>query len=213
MLLRGGADTGGVDRPGARGVPLLVALVLATLGAWSNPVPAFACDCALTSTTQALRQADAVFRGTVLSTDAVGRGADARTDIRFRVDAVYKGTAYAEQVVATPRADPSCGLPAVVGGTWVVFALDGIEGRGDDAVRRLVTSACSGNLASGVVPAALGQGRAPLPGPSDREERSTSTDRALTRGLVAVGVAALVLVAAAGAGLALVWRSRSSPRG
>jgi len=212
VLLKDGADTDEVNRPGARGVPLLVALVLATLGVWSNPAPAFACDCTQTTTTRALRQADAVFRGTVLSTDEVGRGAEARTDIRFRVDAVYKGTAYAEQVVATPREDPTCGLPAVVGGTWVVFALDGIEGRGDDAVHRLITSACSGNLASGVAPAALGRARSPLPGQSDREEQSTNADRALTRGLVGVGVAALVLVAAAGVGLALVWRSRPSPR-
>ena len=209
MLPEACADTGGVNRLGARTLVLLGALVLATLGAWSDPTPAFACDCARVSTSRALRQADTVFRGTVVSSDAVGRGEDARTDIRFRVDGVFKGTAYAEQVVATPRTDPSCGLPATVDRTWVVFAVDGVEGSGDEAVARLVTSACSGNIPSGTAPVLLGRARPPLEGRSDREEQSTNADRALTRGLRVAAVAGLALVVLAGAGLALIWRPRS----
>jgi hypothetical protein len=202
------ADTGGVIRLGARALTLLAALVLTTLGAWSDPLPAFACDCARISTARALRQADTVFHGTVVSTDDVGRGKEARTDLRFRVDAVYKGTAYAEQVVATTRVEPSCGLAAEVDSTWVVFALEGIEGTGDEAVSRLITSTCSGNLASAGAPALLGRSRPPLPGQSDREERSTNVDRSLTSGLKAAGVVGLLLVVLGGAGLAWVWRPR-----
>ena len=208
MLPRGCTDTGGVNRLGARTLVLLGALLLATLGAWSDPAPAFACDCTRISPSRALRQADTVFRGTIVSSDAVGRGKDARTDIRFRVDGVFKGTAYAEQVVATPRSDPSCGLPAEADRTWVVFAVDGIEGSGDEAVARLVTSACSGNIASSSAPALLGRARPPLEGRSDREEQSTNADRALTSGLKVAGVVGLTLVVLVGAGLALLWRPR-----
>jgi hypothetical protein len=208
VLTRVRVDTGEVNRLGARALVLLGALVLATLGAWSNPTPAFACDCARISMSRALEQADAVFRGTVVSLDAVGHGDDARTDIRFRVDTVFKGTAYAEQVVATSRADRGCGLPVAVDSTWVVFALEGIEGTGDDAVNRLITSSCSGNIASADAPAVLGRPRPPLPGRSDREEQATSTDRALSSGLRVVGVVGLTLVVLAGAGLAVLWRTR-----
>ena len=200
-----------VSRLGARPLALFAALLLATLGLWVDARPAAACDCAGISPGRALRQADAVFRGTVLGRDDVGRGEDARTDVRFRVDQVYKGTVYREQVVATPRDDRGCGLTATKGSTWVVFALQGIEGSGDDAVNRLITTACSGNRSSGDVPALLGRPRPPAEGRSDREERSTNTDRALSQGLRVVGISGLVLVVAVGAGLALIWRTRQPP--
>ena len=56
-----------------------------------SPRSAYACDCATVSTARAARDADVVFRGTVRSLREVGRGKDSRTDIRFAVDAVYKG--------------------------------------------------------------------------------------------------------------------------
>jgi hypothetical protein len=202
-----------VPRLGARPLALLAALLLATVGVWLNAEPAAACDCTPPPTAQALRRADVVFRGTVLRSDEVGRGSDARTDLRFRVDAVYKGTAYREQVVATPRNDNrGCGLVAQEGSTWVVFTLDGIEGTGDDAVSRLITTACSGNLSTGVAPAVLGRPTAPVEGRSDRAEASTNTDRALSSALRVVGLTGLGLAVVVGVGLALVWRppSRSS---
>jgi hypothetical protein len=208
-----GHDTGVVHRLGARSLALLAALLLATLGVWVDAKPAAACDCAPISPLRALRRADVVFRGSVLSSDRVGRGTDARTDLRFQVEEVYKGTAYREQVVATPRNDDrGCGLKVKKGATWVVFALDGIEGTGDEAVSRLITTVCSGNIKSGVVPAVLGRPSAPIQGRSDRAEASSNTDRALSRGLRLVGFTGLSLAVVVGVGLALIWRPGRPPR-
>ena len=116
------------------------------------------CDCAGISLDRALRQSTAVFRGTVLEKHSVGRRAEARTDIRFQVDAVYKGAVHQEQVVASPKEATACGLDPKVGSTWVIFAVDGIEGA---ATRRYSasTTLCSGNVPSGTAPAILGEAR------------------------------------------------------
>ncbi len=170
------------------------------------PSKAYACDCAGISTARALRQSTAIFRGTVVDKDSVGRGDDARTDIRFHVDAVYKGTVYRDQVVASPRESAACGLNPKVGSTWVIFAIDGIEGAGDEAVQRLITSLCSGNVPSGNAPSILGPGKPPLDGASDREEQSINTDQAVSRGLAIGGIVLLCICALAVTGLAALWR-------
>ena len=200
------AETGVVNKPMARLVALAAVLALGVLTVVVFPGPAVACSCATVSTTQAARQADAIFRGTVTALDNEGRGDEARTDIRFQVDAVYKGTVYRDQVVASARDSAACGLIPGVGSTWVIFAVAGIEGRGDDAVARLITSTCSGNLPTGNAPALLGQAKGPLDGSSDREERATSTDRWLSRGLVIGGIGLLSVGAVAVIGLAVLWR-------
>jgi hypothetical protein len=201
-----------VLRLGARPLALLAALLLATLGVWADAKPAAACDCARISSARAFRQADVVFHGTVTGRDRVGRGSEARTDLRFRVDGVYKGTAYRDQVVATPRdGERGCGLEPEDGSSWVVFALDGIQGTGNDAVSRLITTACSGNLSSGVAPALLGRPTPPLEGRSDRAETATNADRTLSRVLEVVGFTGLGLAAVVGVGLALIWRSHRPP--
>ena len=142
----------------------LVALVArccsARLRGVIDTTQAFACSCAGISTNRALREADAVFRGTVISKDIVGRGDAARTDIRFAVDRVYKGAVYSEQVVASDHDADACGLDPDVGSTWVIFAVEGIEGEGDRAVNRLITTLCSGNLPTGIAPVVLGQSQA-----------------------------------------------------
>ena len=102
------AETGDVNKPMGRLVALAAALALGVLGVVVIPAPAVACSCATMTTTQAARQADAVFRGTVTALDNEGRGDERRTDIRFEVDAVYKGTVYRDQVVASAR--DSCRL-------------------------------------------------------------------------------------------------------
>jgi hypothetical protein len=185
---------------------LVAAVVLGFLGAASNPQPAFACECSPVTPTGAARQADAVFRGTVTALRKVDRDEDPRTDIRFQVDAVYKGSVYAEQVVATPRQSTECGLTPELGTTWLIFAIQGVEGSGDEAVARLITDTCRGNIPTANAPRVLGTPRQPLAGASDREERATGADRTITRGLAIGGIALLALGAVAVAGLAVLWR-------
>jgi hypothetical protein len=103
-------------------VVLLAAVLLGTCAAIVDTTTAFACSCAGISTTRALREADAVFRGTVVSKEVVGHGDAARTDIRFAVDRVYKGAVFDEQVVASEHKEDACGLDPDVGSTLKVRA-------------------------------------------------------------------------------------------
>lgn len=197
-------------RIGLRIALVAVAIALVGLGALVDPRPAWACSCAPTSTARALTRADAVFRGTVLATRDVGRGRDARTDIRFSVDRVYKGYVYAEQVVASAPDSAACGLVPDPGSTWVIFATESVAGSGKRTVQRLLTTQCSGNLPGAAAPTVLGPGRGPRSGASDTEERALGADANVTRvlGIAGLGVAALVVLAVVGTGL--LWRSRSS---
>ena len=113
---------------------------------------------------------------------------------------------YAEQVVATPRQSTECGLTPELGTTWLIFSIQGVEGRGDDAVARLITDTCRGNLPTANVPRVLGTPRQPMAGASDREERATGADRTITRGLAIGGIVLLAVGAVAVAGLAVLWR-------
>jgi hypothetical protein len=187
-------------------VALMASLLLGTCLALVDTTEAFACSCAGISTNRALREADAVFRGTVINKEVVGRSERARTDIRFAVDRVYKGTVYREQVVASSRDSDACGLDPEVGSTWVIFAIQGIQGEGDRAVNRLITTLCSGNLPTGIAPPVLGNPRPPLAGASDREERSSNVDQILTRGFAIAGIGALCAGALLVIGVAVLWR-------
>ena len=57
-----------------------------------------------------------------------------------------------------------------------------------------------------IAPPALRNPRRPLDGASDREERSTNTDRILTRGLKVAGIGALVVATLAVLGIGVLWR-------
>jgi hypothetical protein len=195
-----------VTRLTLRLLALIASFLLGSAAALIDTTQAFACSCAGISTIRALRESDAVFRGTVISKDVIGRGDSARTDIRFAVDRVYKGTVYSEQVVASDHDTDACGLDPDLGSTWVIFAIDGIEGEGDRAVNRLITTLCSGNLPSGIAPVVLGRPTPPLNGASDREEKSTNADRIVTRGLAYAGIGVLCVGAIALIGLGLLWR-------
>jgi hypothetical protein len=185
---------------------VLAALLFGALGVVVSPEPAYACSCAGISTTRALRNADAVFRGRVTGKESVGWRDERRIDLRFDVDAVYKGTVYRDQVVASPIDSAACGLNPEAGTTWIIFAVEGIEGAGDDAVSRLITTLCSGNLPTASAPAVLGASRVPLDGASDRDEKSTDADRRLTRALAIGGLGLLVVGTLAAMGLAVLWR-------
>jgi hypothetical protein len=200
------AKTGGVTRRAPRWLALVAAGLLGFLGAVADPKPAFACECTPITPSRAARQSDAIFLGTVTAQRDVGRGEDARTDIRFQVNAVYKGTVYRDQVVASPRDEAACGLTPQMGSTWLIFAVEGIQGSRDDAVLRLITDSCRGNVPTDRPPRVLGRPYEPIAGASDREERATGADRALTRGLAIGGIGLLFLSAVAVAGLAVLWR-------
>jgi hypothetical protein len=189
----------------------LLALGLVALAVVINPQRAMACDCTGITTRRALEQSDAVFVGRVLRVDEVGQGDARRADIRFSVDRVFKGTVYSEQVVASAIDAAACGLTPQPGSTWVIFAVDGVEGRGSSAIFRLRTTVCSGNLPTSSPPQSLGAGSDPRPGASDREERATGTDDRITRGLVIAGVGGLGLLALVGIGLAYLWRPGRRP--
>jgi hypothetical protein len=195
-----------VIRSAVRLAAIALAFALGVLAVVLTPQRAFACSCAGITTRRALDQADAAFRGTVVSKDDVGRGADARTDIRFQVDAVYKGTVYREQVVASARDSAACGLDPGVGSTWVIFAESGVQGSGNDAVIRLITGLCDGNIPSGDAPIVLGPARRPMDGASDREERSIKADKTLTRGLAIGGIALLFVGSLAAIAVGVLWR-------
>jgi hypothetical protein len=193
-------------------VALMASLLLGTCLALVDITEAFACSCAGISTNRALREADAVFRGTVINKEVVGRSERARTDIRFAVDRVYKGTVYREQVVASSRDSDACGLDPEVGSTWVIFAIQGIQGEGDRAVNRLITTLCSGNLPTAIAPPVLRNPRPPLAGASDREERSSNVDQILTRGFAIAGIGALFAGALVVIGVAVLWRPSRTKR-
>ena len=184
----------------------LIALVLVAVVVVVDPQPAYACDCRGISTRRALAESDAAFVGTVQRVDELERAGERRVDIRFRVDRVFKGTVYAEQVVASAPDAAGCGLVPEPGSSWVIFAAEAVEGRAFDPLLRLRTTVCSGNLSAATPPTLLGAGSQPRPGASDREEQATDTDQALTRGLVIAGVGGLGLVALIGVGLAYLWR-------
>lgn len=187
---------------------VLAALVVGLVWLALTPPGASACTCRGTSSQSSAQRADAIFTGTVRSKTLVRKPAPGRTDFRFDVSRVFKGSVYADQVVASPVGVDGCGVNPEVGSTWVIFAEEGVEGSGDDAVLRLVTQLCSGNLPGSFAPVYLGAGRSPRPGASDREERASATDATLSRALRVAGVAALAVVAGVAVGLGVLWRRR-----
>ena len=190
---------------------VLLALVAVGLIAFTgvvNPTPAAACSCLGVSTRRAAEQAEAVFLGTVTRVDQTRIGGERATELRFDVSRVYKGTVYSDQVITTPVDSAGCGLTPDVGSTWVIFASGAIQGEGRTAKLRLTTTLCSGNLSGDTAPRSLGRPGAPLPGASDRLERSETTDARLTRGLVIGGIGVLGLGALIGIGLAYLWRPK-----
>ena len=199
-------EDGGVRRILTRTALLALAAVLACAAVLIAPMPAWACSCAPVTTRDALDGADAVFRGTVSERDRVGRGADARIELRFDVSRVFKGRVFSEQVVGTATDSAACGIEAEVGSQWVIFAKESVDGSGDRLVTRMSTDSCSGNLPGVSSPALLGRGQFPRPGASDTEEKTIQADVRVDRALKIAGIGVLALVVLGGAALVLLWR-------
>ena len=119
---------------------------------------------------------------------------------------MYKGDVYAQQVVTSPAGPRECGINPQAGSSWVIFAEERLEGSGPEAVFRLVTEICSGNVPGSGVPLTLGRGQPPKDGASDREENAVATDASVTRVLKVGGVVGLALALMAGVGLGFLWR-------
>lgn len=187
-------------------ISLLAALCLGLVTVAVLPVEAYACSCKPISKRTAAERADVVFTGRVVEATTVRKPEPSRTEIRFDVSRVYKGSVFSEQVVASPQTADGCGVDLEVGSSWVIFAEQRFQGTGDDAVLRLVTQACSGNIAGTTVPTLLGRGRTPLAGASDREERAVATDATVTGALKVGGLVGVGLVVLVGIGLAVLWR-------
>lgn len=186
----------------------LVAVGLITFASVVNPAPAAACSCVGVTTKQAGEQADAVFLGTVTSVEETRIAGQRAAVLRFDVSRVYKGTVYADQVIATPSDSAACGLAPQLGSSWVIFASSVVHGEGSSAKVRQTTTLCHGNLATTTAPPELGRASQPLAGASDRTEKSESTDARLTRGLVIAGIGGAGLAALIGIGLAYLWRPK-----
>lgn len=195
-----------MTRLSVRALSLLAALSLGLLGVVISPREAYACSCASTGTSSPTQRADAIFTGQVLSKEAVRRPKPGRTEFRFAVSRVYKGSVFAEQVVASPQGSDGCGVNLEVGSSWVIFAEERVEGSGDAAVFRLVTQLCSGNRSGTDVPLFLGAGRSPMSGASDREEKAIAADARLTHGVELVGGLVVGVLVVGGLGLVLLWR-------
>ena len=122
--------------------------------------------------------ADVVFTGEIIDDRTVQLGT--QREVTFRVDRVYKGAAYTEQIV-TSDTNNSETLTVTGPGPILVQARYRAEGTTGPEIK-VTANGCSGTRAA-VAPASLGPGAPPIPGFIDR-----SAQRTRTLGFVFVGV-------------------------
>jgi hypothetical protein len=146
---------------------LLITAALAIL-----PGTACACSCAALKPEEQVRQAAAVFTGTVVATRAVEGGPGGVTPpivYTFRADQVYKGAVRARYQVATNRDSAACGFGFESGSRYLVFASSGRSGLfAVDPGVPLSTSLCAGTqeIRAGTAPLRSADGipeESPLP--------------------------------------------------
>jgi hypothetical protein len=122
--------------------------------------------------------ADVVFTGEIIDDRTIQLGT--QREVTFRVDRVYKGAAYAEQIV-TSDTNNSETLTVAGPGPILVQARYRVEGTTGPDVK-VTANGCSGTR-PGVAPASLGPGEPPTPGVIDR-----SNQRTRTLGFVSIGL-------------------------
>ena len=133
-------------------------LTLAGLGAVLNPSKAWACSCAFPAEhPDNVRRADVIFTGTITGDTALGN----TRYLRFAVDRVYKGQAFADQQVVTHVSPATCGLEISGPGVFIVQAQ--LERRDPDhpGAGELRADLCGGTR-PGSAPAGLGDGQPPI---------------------------------------------------
>jgi hypothetical protein len=112
-----------------------------------------------------LQRADVVFTGEIMGDRAGMLGA--QRELTFKVDQVYKGEAYAEQLVVSSGSEGK--LTIAGSGPFLVLArYDSTETKRPAA--KLTSDSCSGTR-PGPAPASLGTGRPPVAGSSARASR------------------------------------------
>ena len=151
------------------------------------PHPASACSCVALEPADYLRQADAVFSGTVRQVNVVQLGGALVGRVYYattNVNRVYKGNVGHTVVVETGESGGLCGFPFAVGTTYLIYA----KGSGDI----FSTNLCAGTLAlaeaTGRI-ASLGAGtpvQPPVVPPTPRPRHNPTVTLAL--GLKAAGV-------------------------
>ena len=177
------------------GVTWLLTLVLLVLG----ESPASACSCAGgRSVTEAVREADAVFIGDVISAEAESEGFQTHGPdmvFTFEVAEKRKGSVGDRQEVLSPGG-AVCGVSFEVGRRYVVYART--VGAATGPTDRLITHLCAGPDNSGAV--AVG----PIPEPSPVGPRP-SGDASVS--LAALGGVALLSAATATALVVVAGRT------
>lgn len=154
---------------------------------WLPAVPADASCAAVPDDPQLIGFADVIFTGELVADRTAKLGRE--REYTFRVGQVYKGNAYAEQIVATDN-HSSTGLDIRGPGTFLVKAKFG-GGATSGPATRLTSTACSGTVKLGdpaVVPAELGPPRAP-----DLGSSRSVTSRFTGKLWIAAGVGCILL--------------------
>ena len=162
-----------------RWAALGAALALAVAGSLYLTAPTASASCAYAADDpQLVALADVVFSGEILEDRIIQLGT--QREVTFRVDRVYKGAAYAEQIVTS---DTTFSETLTISGPGPIlvqakYPVPGTTG----PVVKLTANACSGTR-QGIAPPSLGPGVPPTPGVIDR-----SNQRTRTLGFVSVGI-------------------------
>lgn len=163
-----GVTTALPHRRWAAGAAAVVLLAVASLFGTAPPAAA---GCAYAVEDPRLVElADVVFVGEIIDDRTIQLGT--QREVTFRVDRVYKGAAYAEQIVSSDTNNSET-LTVTGPGPILVQADYRAEGITGPAVK-LTADGCSGTRA-GVAPASLGPGVPPTPGVIDRSSQRTRT--------------------------------------
>ena len=162
---------------------LLAAALLALAAALVLPAPASACSCVAQTGTAYADRADVVFRATIVQRRVDERRY--RETFTFEVERVFKGSAYARQVVTAPWAS-GCSMDLPSAGPIDVFAHQ--EGSA------LSIDDCWGTGVASV-PAGLGPGRPPAANPPESDAGPGGSWLPLAGGLLALAAAAALDVA------------------
>lgn len=182
-----------------RAMAVLIGLMaVVAAGAFWAPAPAWACSCAMLAPETLVEQAPLVVVGTPVAAESIAEPADARFDIRYRVQVArsYRQAVPQQLWVVSSSQGPACGLLPELH-TERIFVL---AGSGD----QWSATSCQNLGVTAQTLRVAGAPLAPLPGEdvvSDAQRTTTAT--------VSVTVAVVVALAAGAAGAWALRRRRS----